>query len=295
MDDRPSETFLNVPRLLEASAPAVRTSWFWYLAGTLLLIMMLSSYLTSRLAHAQQLIGAISTLSLLGVVLAMMAAAWMAARAVQREQSHLEAIEELIQLRHWEQAAGMLEALLSKPVRQPQSRLQGMLYLAAVLGRYHRFGDAITVYDILLRGIGSDVEGAFGIKLARAMSQLRDDRLFDVDRAISELRRAPGAGESAALALVEIYRDVKTGHPQEAAALFAEKRPVLRRQLGVRLADALALAARAQDMQGNEAEAKSLYEEATLLAPEVELARRYPEVAPLVGKYPPAMPPGEGA
>jgi hypothetical protein len=78
----------------------------------------------------------------------------------------------------------------------------------------------------------------------------------------------------------------------------------MREQLGQRVADAHALAARAYDMLGREAEARAAYENATLLSPEVELHRRYAEVRALAGKYPAAaMPPssatapaaGEGA
>jgi len=55
----------------------------------------------------------------------------------------------------------------------------------------------------------------------------------------------------------------------------------MRRMLGHRLADAWGLAARAYDLLGREPEARQAYANATVLAPQVELSRRYPELSPL--------------
>ena len=195
----------------------------------------------------------------------------------------------------------LLQEILSRPARSSGLRSQALIYLGAVLARYHRFGDAIAVYDHLLDHDLVDPGSAYGLRLGRAMAMLREDHLFDADRAISELRRLSadrGAGtgmDSAGLALVRIYRDVKTGHPDEAAAIFEEMLPVLRDQLGHRVADAYALAARAYDLLGREAEAQDAYTRATLLAPLIELHRRYPEVEKLAAKYQPAPAPPEAA
>jgi len=67
----------------------------------------------------------------------------------------------------------------------------------------------------------------------------------------------------------------------------------MRDQLGHRVADAYALAARAYDLMGRDTEAQGHYEKATLLSPVEELQRRYPEVAPLAEKYQPARAPAE--
>ena len=107
---------------------------------------------------------------------------------------------------------------------------------------------------------------------------LREDHLVDADRAMSELRRISDRKSSAGMALLELYRDVKTGHPQEAIAVFDESMGILRDQLGHRTGDAYGLVAKAYDMLGREGEARSMYEKATLLAPVVELERRYPEL-----------------
>ena len=45
--------------------------------------------------------------------------------------------------------------------------------------------------------------------------------------------------------LLDLYRDVKTGHPEEALMVFGRAMPALRDQLGVRSADAWMLVAAA--------------------------------------------------
>ncbi len=128
----------------------------------------------------------------------------------------------------------------------------------------------------------------------RAMALLRDDALLDADRAISDLRRR-GPRASGPLALIEIYRDVKTGHPAEAIDALRRAAGRAPAHLGHRVADAHALVARAYDLLGRDAEAAAAYGRATALAPAAELHRRYPELDPLRGKYPPTPAPQEVA
>jgi tetratricopeptide (TPR) repeat protein len=186
-----------------------------------------------------------------------------------------------------------------------------LLFLGSLLARYHRFDDAIFVHNHLLENVQLDSGTDFAVRLSRAMAMLRVDHLFDADRAIADLRKraavrggtaddpttdAPRGGQaSAGLALIELYRDVKTGHSAEAIERFNATLPMLQKQLGHRVADAHALVARAYDNLGNAVTAQQHYESATLLAPPVELARRYPEVEALSGKYQPAIAPPEAA
>jgi hypothetical protein len=69
----------------------------------------------------------------------------------------------------------------------------------------------------------------------------------------------------------------------------------MRTQLGHRVADAYALAARSYELLGQDPEAAVAWEKATLLSPVEELVRRYAEVAGLKDKYPVSTPPQEGA
>jgi tetratricopeptide (TPR) repeat protein len=286
--------FLDVPTLLERSQPRPRVNWLWYGIGLFLLLVISSTFGSAKTPAFRQSIQVLSLFLLLGLMAAMTLATMFAVRRHRARQQAVEAIEELIQLRRWDQAALALQVFLSEPSRSPRFRAQALIFLASILARYHRFEDAIAVQNYLLDNDVVDENTAYGLRLGRAMAMLHEDHLLDADRAISDLRRR-GEEQSGGLALVEIYRDVKTGHPAEAVQLFADKLALMRRQLGHRVADAHALVARAYDLLGRDGEAQAAYERATLLAPVSELHRRYPEVARLAEKYQPAAAPAEAA
>jgi tetratricopeptide (TPR) repeat protein len=259
-----------------------------------------ATFLSGQSELGRRVVDALSALAMLALIGGMLVLTYFTVRRHRGEQQEVESASELVQLRRWPQAAVLLQEILSKPARSPALRSQALVYLGAVLVRYHRFDDAIAVYDHLLDHNQVDGGAALGLRLGRAMAMLREDHLFDADRAIAECRRiaagaSAGGMDSAGLALIEIYRDVKTGHPGEAASLFEEKLPVLRDQLGHRVADAYALAARAYDLLGRTAVARDAYTRATLLAPLIELHRRYPEVEKLAGRYEPAAAPAGAA
>jgi tetratricopeptide (TPR) repeat protein len=292
MADTPP-AFLDVPRLLESSTPQPRPAWMWYALIGFAIAMLTSTLASGQNPGLQNYVRVLVGVAMLGVVVAVAIFTSRTVKEQRKEQQRVEAIEELVQLRRWDQAAAMLEALLSQPTRMAGARLQALIYLAGVLARYHRFGDAIAVQNYLLDHAQFDPGTIHGIKLMRTMAMLHEDQLFDADRAMSDLRRE--APDSAGLTLIEIYRDVKTGHPEEAIELFNSRAPALRSQLGHRISDAYALVARAHDLLGQSAEAAAAFEKATLLAPAEELYRRYPEVAAIRDKYPAAALPTEGA
>jgi hypothetical protein len=291
--DAAAPSFLDAPALLERSMPRRRRLWLWYvgLAGA---VMILTTIVTAEESpQLQALVRFLGGLAMFAMVLAM---GWFTShtlRQQRREQQRVEAIEELVQLRRWDHAAAMIEALLSRPTLTMGARLQALFYLASVLARYDRFADAITVQEYLLNHAEFDPITSHGLKLMRTMALLHEDHLVDADRAMGELRRE--APDSAGLALIEIYRDVKTGHPAEAIEVFRARAGALRGQLGHRIADAYALVARAYDLLEQPAEAAAAFENATLLTCVDELFRRYPEVAALRGKYPGATAPREVA
>ena len=289
----PDSPLLDIHFLLEESQPRARGTWFWYAVGFFFLVVFMSAYAQRQLPNGGQIVQMFSSLMMFALMIAMGFITWRAARSVQGEHGQLEAIEELIQLRRWEEAALLVQSLLSRPTRTPQARTQALVYLAAILARYHRFADAVTVYEYLLENKLVEGDAAYGIKLARAMSLLREDALVDADRAIGELRRLDRADDSAGLALLEIYRDVKTGHAREAIDEFEKKQMPLRRQLGHRAADAYVLAAKAFDTAGETEKAKEVFEKATLLSPIIELQRRYPEISGIEQKYHGAPAPAE--
>jgi tetratricopeptide (TPR) repeat protein len=287
--------FLNVQTLLELSQPRSRVPWFWYGIFAITLLAMVGALGSSQPAEVRETIDLFSLVIILTLMITTAMTTVNAARRHRTAQQAVESVEELIQLRRWQQAGLVLQGFLSQPAPSQRLRAQALVYLASVLSRHQRFEDAIAVQNYLLENELVDESSDYGLRLLRAMSILREENLVDADRAISDLRRRGSAGSSGGLALIEIYRDVKTGHPAEAIEIFEERLPVMQRQLGHRVADAHGLVARAYDMLGRESEAAAAYERATLLAPAAELQRRYPELIKLTEKYQPAPAPAEAA
>lgn len=295
METPTPDNFLPVDQLLEASRPVRRPVWLWYALGILLIVSIFSE---NSSAEASPAINALKSLSFVGVgivALVMLYTGWAETRRQRNEQRLLMSIEEAMQLRRWSDAAGMVQQLLGRPVSHFNVRVQGMIFLANVLTRYHRFADAITVQEQLLGTVQMDPGTTFGLRIGRAMAMLHDDRLVDADRAIGEIRKMNGARESGGLALVEGYRDVKTGHAAEAIEILEGRMKVIRDHLGNRVADGYALLARAHDMLGHADEAGKAWFNATVLTPPAELHRRYPEVGPLIERLSPAIWPREMA
>jgi tetratricopeptide (TPR) repeat protein len=287
---------LPVNELIELSQPQQRVAWVGWASGLLLLIVFGTALLARQATQFQGLVQFASGLAMLVVMVFLATATLRTVRRHQGEQQAVEAAGELVQLRRWPEAALLLQQILSHPSRTANLRTQALIYLAAVLSRYHRFGDAISVHEHVLDHGLVDEPTAHGLRLGRAMAMLREDHLFDADRAINELRRTTRGGpDSPGLALVELYRDVKTGHPAEAANLFESRLDNLRDGLGHRVADAYILAAKAYDLLGRTTEAQDAYTRATLLAPLIELQRRYPEVTTLTERYTAAPAPPEAA
>ena len=281
-----ADPFANVQTLIERSQPKPRLPWFWYLLGTLLLLTMVAAYFGDSHPQAQIAIQVITSVLMFGLIGTMVLMSWHVAQQHRNEQQKLQAVEEMIQLRRWPQAAALLHELLGAPMRTQAGRIQALIFLGSVLARYHRFEDAIVVHNYLLEHVQLDPVTEHGLRLARTMAMLREDHLFDADREIAELRRTDRERESGWLALVEMYRDVKTGHPDEVIKIFQERLGRMRQQLGHRLGEAYALVARAYDLLGQEQPARDAYSRATLLCPPAELHRRYPETQPLAQKYP---------
>jgi tetratricopeptide (TPR) repeat protein len=295
--ESPRPQFLDVDSLIELSESRPRSAWLRFGVAGFLLAMMMSWFVGhgGQSAQTQEVLTTVIGLGLATMVLVTGIMGAVNVRRARAEQASLQSIEELIELRRWPEAALWLENYLSHPTGSPLLRVQALLYLAMVLARYHRFEDSVKVHDFVLEHVALDDATDHAVRLGRAMALLREDNLLDSDRAISELRRASRGTESAGLALVEIYRDVKTGHPNEAIEMFQSRIETMRKNLGHRVGDAWALVARASDLLNRTDEAKAAFEKATLLMPLAELQRRYPEISPLVGKYTPSPAPLEVA
>jgi hypothetical protein len=279
--------------LLESSLPQPRIPWLG-LAMVACVLLMIVAAVSGHAGPGGVVLQALASILSIIIFFSMPMFLRLSMRQVRAEQHAVSGIAELVHLRRWPEAAMAVQQLLSGPTRTMQSRTEAMIYLASILARYHRFDDAIAVQTHLLENELVGGGATYGLKLGRTMAMLREDHLFDADRAINDLRRN-GPPDSAGLALIEIFRDVKTGHPEDAVRLFESNLPALRDQLGHRLGDAYALAARAYDLLDRKTEAADAFRRATLLEPLIELCRRYPEVQKLVGRYEAALAPVEMA
>ena len=290
-------------------------------------VLVLAAAVTQRSGAEQAVISLVAIGMTLGVSLLLRAG--MAAGG--REQQTLAQMEDRLALKHTPAVAAAATQLLARPMRSPENRLRAILLLATALARLDQQEDAIALYDQLLDHERVGGPGAAIIRVARAMALLRADRLFDADRAISDLRqrlKRPAAfqrpiaavavdysedaadqpaglidaGERpelpgddrqlfAATRLVELYRDIKTGHAEDALTLFETDRDALRDALGHRYAEVLGLTAAAHHALGHYEKAAEAFAAATTLLPAVELVRKYPELNALSDHYSPTPPP----
>jgi len=252
---------------------------------------------------------------LCGVFIGVMAYFWSIVRSLRAEESQLDLIEDALALKRYPEVAGRLQGLMASPMRADQHRLRAMVLLATFLARNGRYDDALVVYNELT---GTErVAGPSGamVKIGRAMAMLQSDHLYDADRAITDLRRlidrggaedelqqidsaAPAMPADAlaisALRLVELYRDVKTGHAEEAIASFEKNLPLLTAGLGHRVGEAHALVAVAYDRLNRPDDARQRFLDGTALQGIADILNRYPEVRPLIAKYAPTPAPGVG-
>ncbi len=288
METSDANTSIDVQHLIDRSMPRSGVPWFWYVLGLVLLTTLVTAYFAPDDESGGAIINTVSFGIMFLAIGVMMLLSWRAARVFREEQNRLQTAQELIRLRRWPDALSVLQNLLSRPMRAQPLRIQGLMDLSAVLMRYHLFDEAVIIHDYVLQNVQMSVESRQGLRTAKAMAMLRQDHLTDADRALIELRRDTREGDSAGLSLVEMYRDIKTGHPQEAIDLFAARFQSIRDEMGNRVADAYLLLAKAFDSLGDTDKAAAAYQDATILLPPVELHRRYPETRDLNGKYAPA-------
>jgi tetratricopeptide (TPR) repeat protein len=299
---------LDIPVLLEVSRPrgglrGLRPSFVMPFLAVSLVVMLLPIN-----PAAKGLFQMLLWMSFLGVV----AYLWNLVRAFRQESRRLDEAEDLLVLKRVYDVVPRLHWLMSKPMQAEQNRLRAMVLLATALARLQRPAEALLIYNELIEVERIAGPGGVMVKLGRVMAMLQSDHLYDADRAINDLRRlidrggaesemaamdqampsgAPDPITIAALRLVEIYRDVKTGHSEEAIALFRDNLQLLRQGLSHRVGEAHALVAIAYDRLGDGQSARERFADATNLQPIAELLQRYPELRPLPALYPPTPAP----
>ena len=195
----------------------------------------------------------------------------------RQEQQAVREIDEAIRLGNWQQAGELLVNVLKQPAKRPHVQVQAMIYLGSVLSHENRFEDVERVYNHLLKNGQLPPQIEAPIRCARAYAMLREDRLTDAYETLSQLKRDSQGTNSAMVALLELYQKVKTGHDEDALALFGEKRRIFAQQLGHRSADAWALAAAAALRLGRQSQAVEYARNARLLSGRGAMEQRFPE------------------
>lgn len=228
------------------------------------------------------------------LALALMFFGYFQSRKSRVEMMSLETAGELIQLRQWTKAEELLRSLLSSPMRNPQSRLQALAFLIHVLNRCQRYSDALDVYDHLLGQQRIDDSSIYNLRAGRAMALLRDDRLYDADKAIGQLRQT-GAEDAPPLIMLQLYHALKTGRLDDLVEIYARRVGHLKTEMGPKAADAHAFAAAAYFQLGDAERAERCWTLATLIAPPVEWVRRFTELNRVAGGCRPAVFPMEVA
>ena len=181
--------FLDVPALLESSRPRRTVNWYWFVVGLICMLSLFDSFGSSEDAPGKSAVWLLSTLLIAGASIAAITQRVMIVRRLRAQQQTVDAIDEMMQLRRWEPAGILLDRFLSSPVRSGRLWTTALVQLASLLGRHHRFEDAIAVQDFLIENEMLDDQSDYFLRLGRAMAMLREDHLVDADRAISDLRR----------------------------------------------------------------------------------------------------------
>lgn len=208
------------------------------------------------------------------------------ARRLRREQEVVEQADTLLRARRYDAVVWTVLPLLESPMLSPLQRARALGLYVAVLPRFGRYDQAAHMVELMLQD-GVPVGMVGPLRTARIYSLLREDRLVDADRAITELKRSGREGFTGALlALAEAYRDVRTGHGPDLLVAHAGRRQIVASELGPRVADLYALAAWAALRTGDENGAARFWRRATLVGSADELCERYPEVAGIAARLP---------
>ena len=213
------------------------------------------------------------------------------------EDRRVSALEDAARLQRFDWLTHALTDALSRPMRSPLHRVRALQVYVTTLVGVGRFDDAERSAAAML-GEGVPLGMVTSLRALRVYAMLREDRLVDADRALGELRRQDRdidiSGHAPAMvALAAMYRDAVTGHCDDALRSFEKNRPAIAKQLGLRVADADALAAHSALTLGQSSRAAHLWRRATLFASPAELVHRFPPLSTTSAALAPASVPPE--
>src|SRR5947209_4928661 len=89
--------FLDPQELIVRSQPAAQNEWFWAVGGTLMVLVVVSSWAASQSPEPRPAVNAMTGLTLIGAAIGMGVYTWRVAHARNDEMRRLEYVEELLQ------------------------------------------------------------------------------------------------------------------------------------------------------------------------------------------------------
>lgn len=201
----------------------------------------------------------------------------------------MESAFEAVQLRQWPAARERLVQLLRHPINIGTARAEALLALAAAEEYEGAYGTSQSVYEAILEERAGDALQQHNARVALAVAMLRNGQITDAVNLIDRLERSSlPDGLRAQLEIVCLFREVMMGQPDASPERTERRRRLFRDHLGTRAAYGYALLAAAQDRLGQADSAAASWRDATLLLRPTELLRRFGELEPVAGKYPPA-------
>lgn len=264
---------IDVVSLLESSRPGRGHA----LLMPLVLMVAVIAVLVSTAGESAWL-GALVPLAFAGTIGMTLWHTVRLARRQRRELNALSEVDQMIRLGQWDLAVARLGELLGRPMQRFHARLQALIYLGGPLIRLGQYEDAIGLYEYLLSNSQFPAGISFSLRCARLYAMIRLDHLTDAYETIGQMRRE-SSSSSALLSVLEMYRDVKTGHFEEALGIFQDRKAIFAAQLGHRSCDAWALASWASWGMQRPEQAGMFARNAALLGDRGEILRRFPECA----------------
>lgn len=227
-------------------------------------------------------------LAILAIVLGV---SWYFGLTLRRRHSLQTRAAEAVQTRQWAHAQALLQQVLSRPIDSPEMRGSALLSLAEVAASRGRHAAAVTLCDSVLE-IRTGEASARLAKIRKALSLLAEDRLTDANTLIDSLRAQQLPEPLGTLVeLAVLYRQIRTGHVEDAVAAAPQLARRAREHLGHRAAMVYGLQASAHLAGGDRPSAERYYDCATRLMTPARLGEQLPDLASLDGQLEPARRP----
>jgi hypothetical protein len=223
------------------------------------------------------------------VLIALISVFVFSARRQRKMSQWMQQGFEAVQLQEWPKAANALRRLLRHPVPQPAARTESLLALAAVAESEHQYEISQRIYEAVLDERKGDPLQMHTARVSLAAAMLRNGQLTDAVSLTGKLENEelPKALK-AHVDLLATFRELTMGHHASDLNTIEDRRRLFREHLGTQAGYGYALLAGICDRASDEARARDLWHDATLLVPERDILHRFQELSGVAERYPSA-------